>query len=197
MNVIEFVKTIIVNVLTALYQPFWFALLFSALFMFVYKTYSDVEIAMKQWWGWFREDPSFRKIFILTFYTVMILFRTLLNRNMWGNPVSNVVGYFGLYKEDGTLTTEALENMALFMPFIILLLWNYQEKLFGEKVKLGRTIWISVKITFLFSFAIEMLQLFLRLGTWQLSDLFYNTLGGFIGGLIYWCGYKIAHRKDG
>ena len=52
----------------------------------------------------------------------------------------------------------------------------------------------STKITFLFSFAIEMLQLFLRLGTWQLSDLFYNTLGGAIGGLIYYAGYKVNHR---
>lgn len=38
-----------------------------------------------------------------------------------------------------------------------------------------------------------MLQLFLRLGTWQLSDLFFNTLGGFIGGFIYWSVYRIKH----
>ena len=34
--------------------------------------------------------------------------------------------------------------------------------------------------------------MFLRLGTWQLSDLFYNTLGGAIGGLIYYIGYNIS-----
>ena len=39
---------------------------------------------------------------------------------------------------------------------------------------------------------IEMLQLFLRLGTFQLSDLFYNTVGGMIGGLMY---YGIAKAK--
>lgn len=196
MRIIEFVKTIITNVLTALYQPFWFAVLFSILFMFVYKIYPDLKTAVKQWVVWFKEESPFRRLFFLVFYTVMILFRTLLNRNMWANPVSNVIGYFGLHKEDGTLTTEALENMALFMPFIILLLWNYQDRIFEEKVKLGRIVWLSVKITFIFSFTIEMLQLFLRLGTWQLSDLFYNTLGGFLGGLIYWCGYKITHRKQ-
>ena len=59
---------------------------------------------------------------------------------------------------------------------------------------MGSVLWNSTKITFLFSFAIEMLQLFLRLGTWQLSDLFYNTLGGTIGGLIYFAGYKVKHR---
>lgn len=94
------------------------------------------------------------------------------------------------------LTTEVPENLALFIPFAILLLWTYREKIIGEIVSLGKVLWQSTKIVFLFSFTIEMLQLFLRLGTRQLSDLFYNTLGGFIGGLIYWIGFKIKHKKD-
>ena len=36
-----------------------------------------------------------------------------------------------------------------------------------------------------FSLIIEMLQLLLRLGTFQLSDIFYNTVGGVLGGLLY------------
>lgn len=31
----------------------------------------------------------------------------------------------------------------------------------------------------------------LRLGTFQLSDLCYNTLGGAIGGVLYWMGWKV------
>ncbi|MFR2143976.1 MAG: VanZ family protein [Blautia sp.] len=34
--------------------------------------------------------------------------------------------------------------------------------------------------------SIETLQLLLRLGTFQLSDIFYNTVGGVIGGLMYY-----------
>ena len=68
-----------------------------------------------------------------------------------------------------------------------------RERVF-QKMTIGSVLWNSTKITFLFSFTIEMLQLFLRLGTWQLSDLFYNTLGGVVGGLIYYIGYKIKHR---
>ena len=64
-------------------------------------------------------------------------------------------------------------------------------------ITIGSVLWNSAKITFLFSFAIEMLQLFLRLGTWQLSDLFYNTLGGAIGGLIYCGGYRVKRRNQG
>lgn len=197
---IELTQSIISNILTGLYQPFWFALILSVLFMFVWKSYRSIKQAATQWISWFKAESSFQKMFFLVFYTVMILFKTLLNRSMWANPVSNVIGIWGLYKFDTNknamvLTTEVPENLALFIPFTILLLWTYREKIIGERVKLGKVLWQSTKIVFLFSFSIEMLQLFLRLGTWQLSDLFYNTLGGFIGGLIYWIGFRIKHKK--
>lgn len=35
------------------------------------------------------------------------------------------------------------------------------------------------------SISIECLQLFLRVGTFQFSDMFYNTFGGNIGVIIY------------
>ena len=50
---------------------------------------------------------------------------------------------------------------------------------------------MKIAVLFLSSLTIEMLQPFLRLGTWQLSDLAFNTLGGVIGGLIYWVSAKI------
>lgn len=189
----EILKAIITNVLTALYQPFWFSIILSVLFMFVYKTFPSIRQAAKEWISWFKSDAIFRRTFLLVFYTVMILFRTLLNRNMWANPVSNVIGVWGLYNTKGELTTECIENLALFIPFTVLLLCVAKERIL-KRMTIGVALWNSTKITFLFSFAIEMLQLFLRLGTWQLSDLFYNTLGGAIGGLIYYTGYKVKHR---
>ena len=113
---------------------------------------------------------------------------------MWKNPVYNVIGIWGLYNENGELTTEAIENLVLFIPFTVLLLWNFREKLLGETEKILMTIWQSMKIVFLFSLAIEFLQLILRVGAFQISDLFYNTLGGLIGGLIYWMGYRVMYR---
>lgn len=192
----EILKAIITNVLTALYQPFWFSIILSVLFMFVYKTFPSIRQAAKEWISWFKSDAIFRRTFLLVFYTVMILFRTLLNRNMWANPVSNVIGTWGLYNEKGELTTECLENLALFIPFTVLLLWVGRDKILS-KVTISEIVWKAAKITFLFSFSIEMLQLFLRLGTWQLSDLFYNTLGGVIGGLIYYVGDRVKNRKQG
>lgn len=196
---VEVLNSIIASILTGLYQPFWFAVILSVLFMSVWKEHSSIKKASIQWIMWFRLESSFRRMFFLVFYTVMILFRTLFNRSMWMNPVTNVIGIWGLYKFDTSknmmvLTTEVPENLVLFIPFTVLLLWTYREKLIGEQVRLSKVLWQSTKIVFLFSFTIEMLQLFLRLGTWQLSDLFYNTLGGFIGGLIYWIGFRIKHK---
>ena len=150
---------------------------------------------VRRWIESFKSSTVFRRGFVLAFYTAMILFRTLLNRNMWANPVENVIGVWGLYNQNGELTTEAIENLALFIPFTVLLLWCIGEKKSERMIKLFEVVWKSVAIVFIFSMTIEFLQLFLRIGTFQLSDLFYNTLGGLIGGLIYWCGYKITYRN--
>ena len=129
------------------------------------------------------------RLFFFVFYITMILFRTLVNRNMWLNPLSNVMGGWWIYKEDSktgemVLTTECIENLILFLPFTILLFWNFRKRLLGETVQLGKT----------FCLSIEFLQLFLRLGTFQLSDLCYNTLGGGIGGLLYFAGHKLTAK---
>ena len=42
--------------------------------------------------------------------------------------------------------------------------------------------------------SIEILQLLLRLGTFQLSDIFYNTVGGVLGGLMYCAVMKVRKR---
>lgn len=191
----EIFKNIITNVLIGIYQPFWFSIILSVLVMFVYKKYSTVKKAVKEWLFWFKTDSTFRRIFILVFYTVMILFRTLLNRDMWANPVSNVIGTWGVYNAEGELTTECIENLVLFIPFTFFILWVGRYNLLS-KVTIREIVYKIIKITFLFSLTIEMLQLFLRIGTWQLSDLFYNTLGGILGGLIYYVGYKLKWKME-
>lgn len=194
---IEVMKKIIENVLTALYQPFGFSVVMTILVMFFYMFVKEhgIKVVVQRWVNEFKTSGRFRRIFLLVFYIAMILFRTLLNRDMWRNPISNVIGVWGLYNENGELTTETIENLVLFIPFTVLLLWSFREKIISQSVKLFVTLWKSIEIVFLFSLTIEFLQLFLHLGTFQLSDLFYNTLGGLIGGLIYWCGYKVTHRN--
>ena len=75
----------------------------------------------------------------------------------------------------------------MMVPFTSVVMWTFQEKV-GSSWK--KILWYSGKMAFIFSVSIEMLQLFLRLGTFQLSDLFYNTVGGAVGGLMYYAAMK-------
>lgn len=193
----EIIKNILANVLTAFYQPFWFSLITAILIMFLYLYCKERKLkeAVQIWIYNFKSSSTFRRLFCLAFFVMMILMRTLLNRSMWLNPVSDVMGDWTLYNEEGELTTEAIENILLMIPYTSLLLWALKDNLL-RKVTFGEVIWIGIKFAFLTSLCIEFLQLFLRLGTFQLSDIFYNTLGGFFGSLLYYIGYKMKHREE-
>lgn len=190
---IDLLGKILTNILTALYEPFGFSLLFSFLTMFFYLYAYEPSHAGKGWKNalviWYKKfkvSVLFRKLFLLAFVTSMILFRTLLNRNLWMNPLSKVMGGWGIWEiENGEqkLTTECIENVIMMVPFTSMAMWTFQEKA-GSSWK--KILWYSGKIAFIFSVSIEMLQLLLRLGTFQLSDIFYNTVGGVLGGLIYY-----------
>lgn len=187
----------------AIYQPFGFALLltFFSLFFYLYA-YHPVDVgkgwkaALRTWVIQFRTSSFFQKLFILVFFSAMILFRTLLNRDLRLNPLSDVMGGWGIWKisSDGTkeLTTDCIENIILMFPFTSVLMWTMKEKLV-KVISLRGIAFKSAEVAFCFSLTIEFLQLFLRLGTFQLSDLFYNTLGGLLGGVAYWIAWKIRH----
>ena len=192
---------IFTNILTAIYEPFGFSLLLSFLAMFFYLyAYEPIhdgegwKSAIVTWYQKFKGSVSFRKLFLLAFVISMILFRTLLNRNLWLNPLSDVMGGWGIWETvngEQKLTTECIENVIMMVPFSSVVMWT-----FGEKIGNGwkKILWYSGKIAFIFSGSIEMLQLLLRLGTFQLSDIFYNTVGGLIGGVCYFGVMKARKR---
>lgn len=195
---INALSKIITNILTALYEPFGFSLLLSFLAMFFYLYAYEPQNAGKgwknviaTWYQKFKESVFFRKLFFLAFVTSMILFRTLLNRNLWLNPLSDVIGGWGIWETvngEQKLTTECIENVIMMVPFTSMVMWTFQEKVSSGWRKI---LWYSGKIAFIFSVSIEILQLLLRLGTFQLSDIFYNTVGGMIGGLVYYVAVKV------
>ena len=201
MNVLEVLAKILRNILTALYEPFGFSLLLSFLAMFFYLyAYEPIhagkgwKIAMMTWYQKFKESVFFRKLFFLAFVTSLVLFRTLLNRSQWMNPLADIMGGWGIWETvngDQKLTTECIENVIMMMPFSSVVMWT-----FGEKIGNGwkKILCNSGKIAFIFSISIEMLQLLLRLGTFQLSDIFYNTVGGVLGGLMYCVVMKARKR---
>lgn len=190
------IKRIIVHVLIALYQSFLNSILVAVLFMFLclYARERGWKEVFCAWIYEFKVSVHFRCTFLLAFYTMMILIRTLFIRNMWDNLLSNMIGVWGLYNAKGELTTEVIENLILFIPFVILLLVCFRAKILDGEVRLIQIVCKAIKITFIFLLAIEVLQLFLRLETFQLSDLFYNTLGGLIGGVAYWIGVQFKKK---
>lgn len=193
---ISVIGKILTNILTALYEPFGFSLLLSFFVMFFYlyayhptNAGKGWKSAIATWWQEFKKDSRFRRLFGLAFVTSMILFRTLLNQNLWMNPLSNVMGGWGIWEMvngERQLTTECIENVILMMPFTGMVMWTFDV----EK----RVVWKSTKLGLIFSASIEMLQLLLRLGTFQVSDIVYNTLGGMLGGVVY-LGAKKVHEK--
>lgn len=194
---IDLLGKIFTNVLMAFYEPFGFSLLLSFLVMFFYLYAYEAQDAGKGWKNaivtWYKEFKKsvfFRKLFLLAFAISMILFRTLLNRNLWMNPLSDVMGGWGIWKMvngEEKLTTECIENVIMMIPFTSIVMWTFWEKVDKNWKKM---LWQSGKIAFVFSVVIEMLQLLLRLGTFQLSDIFYNTVGGVVGGFIYYAVVK-------
>lgn len=80
----------------------------------------------------------------------------------------------------------------LFVPFSIMLLWAFQKELLdeSENIRFGKTVWQATKTVAVFSLLIEFFQLLFHLGTFQFSNLTYNTFGGAAGGVIYYMGYR-------
>ena len=198
----DVLESIISNVLYALYQPFWFALLCTVLFMFTYLYCYDcsdggkgIRSAVIGLIRRIKNIESYRILFFLSFYTLMILFRTLINRNLWLNPLSEVLGSWWIYEMDDStgelvLTTECIENIMLFVPFTFLyLMYKSIKKLI--MIQFVDILLFCATRVFCFSLCIEFLQLFLRLGSFQLSDLFYNTFGGILGGMLFYIYSKI------
>lgn len=66
-----------------------------------------------------------RIYFCFMIYIMMVFFWTLFNRDMWSNPLSNIIGIWSIWNDDGSLTLEIPENIILFVPFTLLIFCLY------------------------------------------------------------------------
>ena len=80
-----------------------------------------------------RETCSFGKLFFLAFVTSLILFRTLLNRQLWMNPLSDVMGGWGIWETvngeqtaDHRVYRERDHDGAVFSSVVM---WTFEEKM--------------------------------------------------------------------
>lgn len=191
------VDRICVNIISALYQYLFVSIVMAALFMLLYMECKKIGLkaVFCNWINEFKKSKEYRRIYALAVYTCLILFRTIFCRQIWGNPIGDVLGNWSLHFSDGTLSTELIENIFLFIPFSMLVLWALEDKILKGRKDFLQICYGTIKISFLFSLGIELCQIVLRVGTFQISDLVTNTGGGLIGGIIYWIHYKLRNRE--
>ena len=198
-SLIQILQTIIYDVMTALYLPFFNAVLIAFLGMFVYLYGKEhhwhknnvIKKTLSTWGSSFKRESQFRKAFLFFFVVALIILRTLLNRPIWPNPLGYLFGGWTFTNENGQYSTECVENVILFIPYTLTMFYCFEKELFGESHNFKQVMKMSLKVSFLSSLFIESMQALFFLGTFQFSDLTYNTLGGFIGGILFYMIHRV------
>jgi glycopeptide antibiotics resistance protein len=98
-------------------------------------------------------------------------------------------GWLPFKRSNQTWNIDALYNIFLLTPLTFFLGKSFPH--ITKKNLFKKMILISFGI----SFFIEINQLIFAIGTFQVSDLVYNTISGVIGGVIYKMSYKITSEN--
>lgn len=78
----------------------------------------------------------------------------------------------------GVVLVNILGNVLCFVPFGMLVPMITKRKTL-------KNVFVVTLLAFLFSLAVEVSQLLMRVGSFDVDDLLLNTIGGFIGYIIY------------
>ena len=180
------------DVFYSIYQYLGFGLIFAVICMIALPEveHKGLRKCLIHQWHKLRTDKITRYKFAFFTILFMVLSRTLICRSIWQCPWENIIGEWEVFTSDGTLNTEGMLNVFLFVP-----LAYFGVLGFCQQDGLDKEILFNiVKTSFGFSCLIEICQLFFRVGTFQLSDIFQNTLGGFIGVAVWAMQQKIMKR---
>ncbi|MFI3213076.1 MAG: VanZ family protein [Eubacteriales bacterium] len=183
MNILSLISSIV----KSLQEQLGYSLLISVFFMFffLYAREYGLKQAIGKWINQFLHDKDFRHMFFFITYTIMILLETVLIRKSWDNPLENIMGGWWTYDKNGEpVYTDAILNVMLFIPFSTLLLWTCHTRWKLQKLWLLNVIWRGLWISFAFSLSIELCQVIFKVGTFQIADLVYNSLGGLLGTML-------------
>ena len=159
-KIIEIFNKIAYNVLSALYQPFWAAVLLAFLAMFYIFMRKNMNgrrtILLEICCNMVESIQKFFKFspdILISFLYSNDITPNSFNREIWFDPLGKLFGGWGLY-EEGQFTTESIENFMLFVPFSILLLWTFQKELLdeSENIRFGKTVWEATKLQQYFRF---------------------------------------------
>lgn len=135
-----------------------------------------------------KKNKNRKNISIITFFTsfyfsLIIQLTFIIRIGTTLDPLSNVFGGWTFWQSEFYIYYTSLENICMFIPFPILIAFLIRET---KEIKLNnKQIFKIGACSFFVSLSIEVLQIITKLGTFQLSDIVYNTLGGLIGASIY------------
>ena len=122
-----------------------------------------------------------RLCFWMFLYFSLLFSVTLLTRSYQPNPFLNIKGKLFLRYRSGAWHHGNIENIILFLPLCPLVLVNCKDFRRGGALK---TLWRCILLSAGTTILIETMQAILHLGTFQLSDLLFNLIGGLIGALL-------------
>lgn len=189
-------EAILEDILGCLYsytmQAVIFTMLLSLTVLFLEQNgfKNGLHIWLEKW----KASFVFRRQLLFYFYSYILAVRTLFNRTIIWDSLSDVMGGWWIERNaNGVLILEAPENILLFIPLMFLFFLAFPKAV--KKNRFGTYIWKSICISFLVSLVIETNQLVFRIGTFQIADLVYNTGGGVIGCFLYLFARKLK-RND-
>lgn len=127
-----------------------------------------------------KERPKLRELIaqwraiLFIFYLSFVLMITVFSRPDT-EPLTCVYDHFW-FRDDIKWNNQIIENILVFIPLTIFYLVAFKPKR-----PFVSSLILSASVTVI----IELSQLLFRLGSFQFSDILYNTIGGLIGYLIW------------
>ena len=179
---VENIKILIQDIFISFFQVIWFSSIIAALSLYIHEKNPSKSLKklIVEFLQMFKSNKKLKNKYFIFLYFAFVAFMTLFNRKPYLNPLNNIFGGWNLFSSNGQFNADAVENVILFIPMgSILTFYARSMSIKKWSYVLSRCIMISL--------GIETIQLFLFLGTFQFADVFYNTLGGIIGEIIYLC----------
>ncbi len=181
-----------------LYENIVMVLIFTilALFALAYLSEHGIKISIKQIWFKLKSNENqYRWKVLFLMYAFFLARITILGREHFDNPLCKVFdkGWIITQNEFGEWDFDAVNNILLLLPYTFSMFRAF-PKLFSsyKLIKILAKAFIISLCTTLF---IENCQLIFSIGTFQLADITYNTIGGIIGGLLFYLFVKYSKKK--
>ena len=168
--------------------------LFSTLFFSLFFSYLIMQIISFNVLGRGNRKGMLKKLFknkdmlclfLFIYFTFAVFFITVIQRECTYTPLANVFRGWSIYNDNHAIDYQVIGNILMFIP---------SSFLFCSFVKIILKALLS---SLCFSAFIETTQLIFSKGTFQFSDIVYNTLGGVLGALIFIIINLIIEKKRG